>query len=127
MRAKDAALAGIAFASILGLAACGQSQNDRDARQHIQQGGDEIAQGAHDIATGVGESAADAAITVRVKANLAAGKGLSSFSIHVATADGVVTLSGSVDSETTRREAARIASETRGVRVVIDKLDVTGA
>ncbi len=48
------------------------------------------------------------------------------FDLTVQVEDGVVTVSGALDSEIDRRRAIEIAEETWGVEAVIDELTVTG-
>ncbi len=68
----------------------------------------------------------DAAITAQVKAKIAADKDLSVFSNEVSTVDdGVVILSGTVDSETDAEALVQLAESVDGVRDVnTDKLNV---
>ncbi|MGH8162396.1 MAG: BON domain-containing protein [Gammaproteobacteria bacterium] len=109
------------------LAGCGRSQNKPGtATGHIQQGTQEMGQGAEQIATGIQAIAGDSATTAHVKARLAANQGLSSFDIHVSTKKGVVTLTGKVGSKSAKKLAAKVASETAGVRVVVNELTVKG-
>ncbi len=123
---KAIVLAGV-VAGTLALAACGQSQSDPGTPAgQIQRGGQQMAQGARQIATGVTAMAADSAVTAHVKARLAANQGLASFSIHVDTRKGVVTLTGTVNSKSAKKLAGKVASETDGVRVVVNKLGVNG-
>ncbi len=117
------AVAAVAAALLL-VAACGQRHKPATATDHFKQGASQVAQGAKQVATGIKASASDAVITTRVKSNLAANQGLSSFSIHVETTDGVVTLTGHVDSDAARKLAAQVAGKTDGVRVVVDKIEV---
>lgn len=113
-------------ACILAFSACGQDHKPASAADHFKRGADEMAQGAQQVATQVKATASDAAITTRVKANLAANQGLASFSIHVSTTNGIVTLSGQVDSDAARKLAAQVASKTEGVRVVVNEIAIKG-
>jgi osmotically-inducible protein OsmY len=72
----------------------------------------------------VGQQIDDAAITAAVKANLAKDDDVAAHNIDVDTLDGVVTLSGIVDSWNERSEAARIAAATDDVRSVVNNLQV---
>lgn len=69
----------------------------------------------------------DAGITTEVKANLAADESVSAFEIDVDTQEGVVTLTGEVESAAARQQAVQIARTTEGVRDVIDNLRLEGA
>lgn len=78
--------------------------------------------------TAVQKSAAyisDAAITTQVKAGFAKSKILNVFDIGVTTTDGVVFLTGTVDSDTQYEEAVSLAQSTNGVNNVnVDKFTV---
>lgn len=64
----------------------------------------------------------DATITAAVKAKLLGDPDVSGLAIDVDTEDGVVTLSGRVNTAAEKAEAIRLARETDGVRSVTDKL-----
>ncbi|HET8947198.1 MAG TPA: BON domain-containing protein [Candidatus Polarisedimenticolia bacterium] len=66
----------------------------------------------------------DATVTGAVKTKLAADTQVKASEIQVATAAGVVTLTGNVDSEAAKDTAIRIARETSGVRDVKDMISV---
>ena len=69
----------------------------------------------------------DAEITSAVKTKLLADKTVGGLKIDVDTSDGVVTLSGRVDSAAERTEALRLARETKGVKRVENKLTLATA
>ncbi len=71
-----------------------------------------------------GEQIDDAAITASVKTKLAADPDVAAINIDVDTNEGVVTLSGRVESQFQKDEAGRIARATDGVRSVINNLTV---
>jgi len=66
----------------------------------------------------------DAGLTGLVKTKLAADTHVSASEINVDTADGVVTLTGNVDTQEARDRAVQIAKETSGVRSVNDMISV---
>jgi osmotically-inducible protein OsmY len=66
----------------------------------------------------------DAAITAAVKAKFAGDPEVSAIDIDVDTNEGVVTLSGRVETADQSREAAKLAADTNGVRRVINNLSV---
>ena len=72
----------------------------------------------------VSEQIDDAAITAAVKAKFAGDPDVAAIDIDVDTNEGVVTLSGRVESADQSREAARLAADTDGVRRVINNLSV---
>lgn len=109
----------------LALAACGKSNQPATSPvDHFKQGAGEMMQGAKQVATQIKASAADSVITAHVKTRLAANQGLASFSIHVDTKNGVVTLAGRVDSQAAKTLAAQIVSKTDGVRVVVNNIQI---
>jgi len=69
----------------------------------------------------------DAEITSAVKTKLLADKTVGGLKIDVDTSDGVVTLSGPVDSAAERNEALRLARTTKGVKHVVNKLTMAAA
>lgn len=112
-------------AGSLGLAGCHKNNSQSPADQ-IQQGANQMGQGVKNAATQTGAYMSDAAITSKVKARLAGKQGLSSFDIHVETNNGVVTLTGTVDSQAQRKRAGEVASNTGGVKGVNNELAVNG-
>lgn len=119
-----AAVAVLAFAGF-GLAGCNKNDTETTPAEQIKQGAQQIGKGLTSAGAKVADYATDAAITTHVKAKLAANQGLSSFSIHVETEDGIVTLTGTVDLPAQRELAATVAADTAGVRGVNNKIEVT--
>ena len=72
-------------------------------------------------------SQTDSGVTTKVKAKFAQDDIVKAHDINVTTRDGVVTLSGEVDSSAARERAVSLARATEGVTNVIDdlQLDVT--
>ena len=71
---------------------------------------------------GSGERMSDALIEARIKNELYAKTGKSSFAIDVASTAGVVSLSGQMPDRAHRDEALRIARHSPGVREVLDQM-----
>lgn len=69
-------------------------------------------------------SASDPGVTTAVKSKLAADDTVKAYQIDVDTADGVVTLSGAVQTEAAKDRAIQLARETDGVTRVEDRLTV---
>lgn len=70
----------------------------------------------------------DPLITGKVKASLAVDSNVRATQIEVATKDGVVTLTGNIDSQAEKDRALEIARSTNGVKNVVDMIAVrTGA
>lgn len=67
---------------------------------------------------------ANARITALIKTKLISEPGLSAFAINVDTTDGLVSLSGKVDSYDHVARAVKLALETEGVHKVISTLQV---
>lgn len=86
----------------------------------------QISQGAKQMGQGISAAASDVAITTKVKTKMAADTGLNSFHIHVSTNNGVVTLTGTVDSTATRDMAGQVAEQVGGVKGVNNELKVKG-
>ena len=74
-----------------------------------------------------GDTMGDALIEARIKNELFARTGRSSFLIEVESADGVVSLSGPSPNRTSRDRALRIARELSGGREVRDLLNIKPA
>lgn len=66
----------------------------------------------------------DSYITTKVKSELVGDFGKRAAHIHVTTKEGVVALTGRVDSADAKDRAERDARHIKGVRDVIDKLEV---
>jgi hyperosmotically inducible periplasmic protein len=64
------------------------------------------------------------ALTAKIKAKMALDDSVKALGINVDTADGVVTLTGTVHSEAERTRAVQLARETAGVTSVTDRLTV---
>jgi hyperosmotically inducible protein len=71
-------------------------------------------------------TATDAAVTTAVKNKLASDPTTSATRINVDTANGVVTLSGSVPTVAEKSEAERVARNTQGVTQVVNNITVEG-
>lgn len=124
MRIQLHTLAAAMFAS-LALLATGCDQPNRSAEttgQKIDRAADKMAAATKDATAKTANATEDAAVTTKVKAALFAEPGLKTLQINVDTQDAIVTLQGTVDSDTLRQRAVQIASSTNGVRQVVDKL-----
>jgi hyperosmotically inducible protein len=71
-----------------------------------------------------GAIASDSWITTKVKSDLAVEKDVSATAIHVDTYEGVVTLSGTVDTQAESQKAEQVAREIKGVKSVVNNLQV---
>ncbi|MBZ0113467.1 MAG: BON domain-containing protein [Thermoanaerobaculia bacterium] len=70
------------------------------------------------------EQLSDSAITAKVEAKLAADPEVNPFEIDVDTNEGVVRLSGSVEEPGDRSEAVKLATNTQGVKRVINDITI---
>jgi len=75
----------------------------------------------------VGQVIDDTAMTAEVKAKLTADTLSNLTKIGVSTRNGIVTLSGTVDSLDRQARAAQIAGSVKGVRGVVNNIQVAGA
>jgi hyperosmotically inducible protein len=67
----------------------------------------------------------DAGITTNVKSKMAVDDSVKAYQVNVDTRNGVVTLTGDVDSPLAKERAVQIARNTDGVRDVVDNITVT--
>jgi osmotically-inducible protein OsmY len=70
------------------------------------------------------DATADARVTTAIKAKYVKDSDLSAWDIHVSTTDGVVTLSGTVESPDLISKAMALALDTDGAQQVISTLQV---
>jgi hypothetical protein len=92
--------------------------NTEKARQTGAAIGEKVATGAAEAEQALGE----AALTAKIKSKMALDDTVKALSIDVDTKGTVVTLSGSVHSETERAKAVQLARETAGITAVNDRL-----
>jgi len=127
-------LLGMAIILAAGLAACDKQpgpaesagkmidQSAADAGKKLGETADKVG----DKMSAQGEKTAaaidDATITTKVKAAILAESGLKTLQISVETVDGIVTLSGSVDTQANGEQAKTLANAVSGVRGVDNKL-----
>ena len=77
------------------------------------------------VATGASEAEralAQGALTAKIKAKMALDDAVRALSINIDTNGTIVTLTGSVHSETERTKALQLARDTAGVTSVVDRL-----
>lgn len=99
----------LALTAILGLAASPMLATAADNPSTMEQAGDYVS---------------DAALTTKVKAALAAHGELSALAISVETDQGIVTLSGDVESDANAALAEEVVSGLDGVKDVHNALEV---
>lgn len=121
----------ISMSIAAGLVACDKPNPAETAGQKIDQAtegaGQKMEQAADKLGAQsekAGELFDDAAITAKVKAAILAEESLKVLQINVDTMEGVVTLSGSVDTQQNSDKAKEIAGAVAGVKEVENKLVV---
>lgn len=117
----------------IGLSACDKPGPAETAGKQIDQTADAAGQKLGEVADKVGEKMGeqsqkagvaidDATITAKVKAAIFAEPGLKTLQISVDTVKGVVSLSGSVDSQQSSDMAKGLAAAVAGVKEVDNRL-----
>ncbi len=104
-------------------AGCDRNTPDRTA----ERAGEKIDQAAAEIKEKAGQTGnkiEDAAITAKVKMALVGEPGLKALKIDVDTANGVVTLTGVVDTPQSLDRATQVAQAVDGVKSVDNRLNV---
>lgn len=137
---KNLKLAGVSVLLVAGLAACDKpgpaetagkklDQTVDAAHEKISEAAEKVSEGADKAAEKLGEqgnnagaSINDAEITAKIKAAIFAEPGLKTLQISVDTIKGVVTLSGSVDTQQNSDTARALASAVSGVHGVENRL-----
>jgi hyperosmotically inducible protein len=89
-----------------------------------QRVGAEIGAKTADAANKAGEILSDSALTAKIKSKMALDDTVRARTVDVSTTDHIVTVSGTVRSQTEHDRAVQLARETSGVTRVIDHLTV---
>jgi len=133
MKQSKLTVTGSVFAlSLLALSGCSEAEQERAESQAEQtmERAEEKAEAAGEYAErkadDAGDYMSDAAITTKVKAALFEDGGLSSTDISVETEDGIVTLTGTVESDDIVDRADELAGAVDGVLIVKNDLEVAG-
>jgi hyperosmotically inducible protein len=111
----------------VGLAAGCERQTTAESRGTAERAGeriDQTAAGMRRESEKAGDKMSDAAITVKVKSAIIAEPGLKAMQIDVDTVNGVVTLTGTVNSPELMENARRVAQTVEGVKSVNNQLTV---
>lgn len=117
-------LIGISMLLVVGLAACNKPGPAETAGKKIDQTADKVGEKMGEQGAKAGVVIDDTEITAKVKAAIFAEPGLKTLQISVDTVKGVVTLSGSVDSQSIRNRAKELAGAVNGVKDVENQLVV---
>lgn len=122
-------LIGVSMLLAIGLAACDNPGPAESAGKKIDQTANQAGQKINEAADKVGEELGeqgmktgiaieDAEITAKIKATIFAEPGLKTLQISVDTIKGIVTLTGSVDSQANSDRARALAGAVAGVQHV---------
>ena len=117
-------LAAIVAGTALMSAGCSDRTPSETAGQKLDRSADKVAAATERATKETAVVVDDAAITTKVKTAVLAEPGLKTLQINVDTKDGVVTLSGTVDTPVLKERAMQIAQQTNGVRSVVDNLAI---
>jgi osmotically-inducible protein OsmY len=98
--------------------------NTDDLREELSKTGQVVREKAHKLGNKVADATADARVTAAIKGKLVADRSLSALSISVSTTDGVVTLSGHVQTHEDIKKAMDLALATDGCDKAISTLQV---
>ncbi|BBE50708.1 Osmotically-inducible protein Y [Ferriphaselus amnicola] len=131
-------LIGLSMFLVAGLAACEKHENAESTGKKLDQAaedvGNKISESAEKTSDKIEEQSdkagvaiSDAEITTKVKAAIFAEPGLKTLQISVDTVKGVVTLSGTVDSDKNSDQAKSLAEAVSGVKDVNNHLVVKTA
>ena len=124
---------GISILLVVGLGACDNPEPAQTAGKKIDQSVEKAGIKMGEVANKVGEKLeaqgekaglviADAEITAKIKAAIFAEPGLRTLQISVDTVKGVVTITGSVDSQSNSDRAKTLAAAVDGVKDVENRL-----
>lgn len=113
-----------AAALAAGLVAGCEQNPESTSMGRIDQKVDQATADMKQQSAGMENPAADTAITSKVKTAIVSEPGLRAARINVDTADGVVTLTGSVDTPQKAERATQVAQAVIGVKSVDNRLDV---
>jgi hyperosmotically inducible periplasmic protein len=112
--------------SAVGLTACGRQGSGpaETAGKNIDQAAQTAGNAVDNAAANTGQALTDTAITSKVKAAIFAEPGLKTLQIDVETNNGMVTLTGTVNSQENSDKAVAIARNVDGVKGVSNRLTV---
>ena len=119
----SALLVALAVGTLL-MAGCDQRAPADSTAAKMDRTADKVGATVSNAADKTATVAEDAAITAKVKAAILAEPGLKSLAINVDTNGATVTLSGNVANADLKERAKQIASNTSGVKGVVDQLGV---
>jgi hyperosmotically inducible periplasmic protein len=92
--------------------------------ERAKQAGQEISQKTAEVAATAQHALSDGALTGKIKAKMALDDTVKALDLNVDTTDGVVTVTGKVQSSAERERALSLARETNGVVRVVDRTTI---
>jgi len=112
--------------SAIGLTACGKQGSGpaETVGKNVDQAAQTAGNAVDKAATNTGQALSDTAITSKVKAAILAEPGLKVLQVNVETTNGMVTLTGTVNSQRNSDKAVAIAGNVEGVKGVSNRLTV---
>jgi osmotically-inducible protein OsmY len=119
---KNIQIIGVSLFILAGLTACNKPGPGETAGKKFDQVVEDANKKLDEKSEKMSAALDDSEVTTKVKAAIFAEPGLKSMQISVDTVKGVVTLSGSVDSQQSSDKAKSLASAVAGVKSVEDKL-----
>lgn len=122
MNAKNLAVITLSVALTFGLAACDKPEAYDESGNKMDQSSDRGGDRMGDQSSEADAAITDATITTKVKTDLLTEGNLKSSDISVNTLDGVVTLTGTTDTQDNSDKAKKIASNVTGVKNVLNQL-----
>src|SRR5262249_49852716 len=99
----------------------------KDIKEELARTSMVVREKARDAGQSIAGATANARTTLSIKTKLLAEPGLSALAINVDTTDGLVTLSGKVDSYEQIAKAVKLALDTEGVHKVVSTLQLSAA
>ncbi|MCC6209151.1 MAG: BON domain-containing protein [Gammaproteobacteria bacterium] len=128
---KGLLTAGVSIVLAIGLAACEKDDPAESMGKSIDQAVEKVGDEMDDVSSMIveqgdkaGNEINDSAITTKVKAAILSEPGLSVLQVNVDTEGGVVTLSGSSDSQENIERAKEVAGAVSGVKEVDNRMEM---
>lgn len=128
---KGLLTAGVSIVLAIGLAACEKDDPAESMGKSIDQAVEKAGDEMDDVSSMIveqgdkaGNEINDSAITTKVKAAILSEPGLSVLQVNVDTEGGVVTLSGSSDSQENIERAKEVAGAVSGVKEVDNRMEM---
>jgi len=109
-----------ALALVMSISACQRQTSQAELKQSASQTADRI----KSESVKAGEKLEDVWLTTKIRAKFVGDRDIKARNVGVSAHDGIVTLTGRVLNQSERQLALTLASDTDGVKQVVDNLDV---